>query len=72
MLLSISLNMYLAQKEAWEQRAERMQGEQPSTVVTQMGKPALSKYTPCSTNLEQDQMQFWKTYQDINIMLKLI
>lgn len=34
-----------------------MQGEQPSTVVTQMGKPALWKYTPCSTNLERDQIQ---------------
>lgn len=48
--------MYLAQKEAWEQQAEKMHSEQPSTVVTQMGKP---KYTPCPANLEQGQIQFW-------------
>lgn len=64
LLLSISLNVCLAQKEAWEQQAEKMHREQPSTVVTRMGKP---EYTPCSTNLEHGQIQFWKTYQDINI-----
>lgn len=47
--------MYLAQKEAWEQQAEKMHREQPSTVVTQMGKP---KYTPCPANLERGQIQF--------------
>lgn len=69
MPLSIPLNMYLAQKEAWEQQAEKMHREQPSTVVTQMGKP---KYTPCTTSLEHGRVQFWKTYQDINILVNLV
>lgn len=56
--------MYLAQKEAWEQQAENMQGEQPCTVVTQMGEP---KYTPCPTILEHSQIQSWMStiYLDI-------
>lgn len=33
-----ALNMYLVQKEAWERQAGTIQGGQPGTVVTQMGK----------------------------------
>lgn len=60
--------MYLAQKEAWEQWAEGDAGKAAQCMWShRWGNQHSENTLPFSTNLEHDQMQFWKTYQDIMV-----
>lgn len=65
LLLSISLNMYLAQKEAWEQWAERCRESGPALWSHRWGNQHSQNTLPAP--------QIWsriKYSQDINIMVK--
>lgn len=72
LLLSISLNMYLAQKEAWERRGrERCRESSPALWSHRWGNQHSENTLPAPQIWSGIKYSLWKTYQDINIMVEI-
>lgn len=70
LLLSVSLNMYLAHKEAWEQWAERCRERSPVLWSHRWRNQHSENTLPCCTNLVRIKLSFGRKNLKMLIILR--